>query len=83
VRIEYDPVKDAANIVKHGISLARAADLVALAYVPDDRYDEPRFRVYGLIAGKPHCLAGTFRDGCVRVISLRRAHRREFRRYAG
>jgi uncharacterized DUF497 family protein len=27
VEIEFDPAKDAANIAKHGISLARAADL--------------------------------------------------------
>ncbi|MDI3469606.1 MAG: hypothetical protein OJF62_001669 [Pseudolabrys sp.] len=35
--IEFDPVKDAANIKKHGISLARAADLVPAASVVDDR----------------------------------------------
>lgn len=81
--IEYDAVKDAANLEKHGVSLARAADLVALAYVADDRYDEPRFRVYGLIDGLAYCLAGTERDGRIRVISLRRAHRKEFRRHVG
>ena len=81
--IEYDAVKDAANLEKHGVSLARAADLVALAYVADDQYDEPRFRVYGLIDGLAYCLAGTERDGRIRVISLRRAHRKEFRRHVG
>jgi uncharacterized protein len=81
VEIEYDIVKDAANRAKHGISLERAADLVPLAYVADERYGEPRFRVYGLIDGQPHCLAGTERNGRMRVISLRRAHLKEFRRY--
>lgn len=81
VEIEFDPAKDAANIAKHGISLARAADLELLAYVADDRFDEPRFRLYGLIDGEAHCVAGTDRDDKVRVISLRRAHAKEMRRY--
>lgn len=79
--IEYDATKDAANIAKHGISLARAADLELLAYEADDRFDEPRFRLYGLIDGVAHCVAGTDRGGKVRVISLRRAHAKEMKRY--
>lgn len=81
MEIEFDSGKDAANIAKHGVSLARAADLELLAYVSDPRFGEPRFRLYGLIDGLPHCVAGTERDGRVRVISLRRAHAKEFRRY--
>lgn len=80
--IEFDPAKDAANVEKHGISLARATDLDLLAYVADDRFAEPRFRLYGLIDGEAYCVAGTDRDGKVRVISLRRAHAKEMRRYA-
>lgn len=83
MEIEFDPAKDAANIEKHGISLERAADLEVLAYVEDDRFAEPRFRLYGLIDGVAHCVAGTDRDGKVRVISLRRAHAKEMKRYAG
>ena len=79
--IEFDPAKDAANIAKHGISLARAADLDILAYVADDRFEEPRFRLYGNIDGRAYCVAGTERDGVVRVISVRRAHAKEMRRY--
>ncbi len=81
MQIEFDPAKDAANIAKHGVSLARAADLDLLAYVADDRFAEPRFRLYGLIEGVAHCVAGTDRDGIVRVVSLRRAHAKEMRRY--
>lgn len=81
MEIEFDHAKDALNIQKHGISLARAADFQLLAYVPDDRYAEPRFRLYGLIDGLPYCLAGTERNGLVRVINLRRAHREEMQRY--
>ncbi|MES2097863.1 MAG: BrnT family toxin [Pseudomonadota bacterium] len=79
--VEFDPTKDAANIAKHGISLARARDLELLAYVEDPRYAEPRFRLYGLIDGVAYCLAGTNRDGIVRAISLRRAHTKELSRY--
>jgi uncharacterized DUF497 family protein len=79
--IAFDPAKDAANIAKHGISLARAADLEVLAYVGDNRFSEPRFRLYGLIDGVAYCLAGTDRNGIVRVISLRRAHAKEMKRH--
>lgn len=81
MEIEFDPAKDAANIEKHGISLGRAADLELLAYVDDGRFNEPRFRLYGLIDGIAHCVAGTDRGGKVRVISLRRAHAKEMKRY--
>jgi uncharacterized protein len=83
VEVAFDLAKDAINIAKHGVSLARAVDLAVLAYVEDDRYDEPRFRLYGTIDGLSYCLAGMHRDGIVRVISLRRAHSKEMRRYVG
>jgi uncharacterized protein len=82
MQIEFDPEKDAANVAKHGVSLAQAADLEVLAYVDDTRFVEPRFRLYGLIEGEAYCLAGTMRDEVVRVISLRRAHAKEMRRHA-
>lgn len=81
MEIEFDPDKDAANIAKHGISLARAAELDVTAYVPDDRFAEPRFRLYGFIDGQAHCVAGTMRGKAIRVISLRRAHAKEMRRH--
>lgn len=80
--IAFDPAKDAANIAMHGLSLARAVELEVLAVVPDARFEEPRFRLFGLIDGRPHCAAVTLREGRVRVISLRRAHRKEIRRHA-
>lgn len=80
--IEFDTAKDAANIAKHGVSLARAADLDILAFVQDDRFTvETRFRAYGLIDGVAHCLAFTVRANRVRAISLRRAHAKEIKRH--
>lgn len=78
---EFDPDKDAANIFKHGVSLVRAIDFEILSYVEDRRFAEPRFRLYGMIDGETYCLAGTDPDDRVRVISLRRAHAKEMRRY--
>jgi uncharacterized DUF497 family protein len=54
MKIVFDPVKDAANKVKHGLSLAdfTGFDDVAISRV-DDRYDygETRFRSLGMIDG--------------------------------
>ncbi len=78
--LQFDPVKDQINREKHGISLAAAADLEVLARTSDWRYSEPRYRAYGLIGGLAYCFAYTIRDGQLRAISLRRAHRKEIDR---
>ncbi|HBI20316.1 MULTISPECIES: BrnT family toxin [unclassified Brevundimonas] len=81
MRIGFDPGKDASNRAKHGLSLARAADmdLHAAAVLADDRqdYGEPRWRAYGILDGRLHMLAFTFRDGTLRA----RANARECKRY--
>lgn len=82
MEIEFDPAKDAANIRKHGISLARAADLDTISIVEDGRFAEPRFRAYGMIDGRAYCLAYTVRGEMIRVISLRRVHAKEMKRHA-
>jgi uncharacterized protein len=81
---DFDPAKEAINLAKHGISLARWVDLDVFAIVRDDRFDygEPRFRAYGFIDGMAHCLVFTIRNEQYRPISLRRAHAKEMRRYA-
>jgi len=80
--IEFDPAKDAENIRKHRISLARAADLDTASIVEDGRFVEPRFRAYGTIDGLSFCLAYTVRGEIIRAISLRRAHAQEMRKHA-
>ena len=79
--IAFDPAKEAANTAKHGISLARAAELDLLARIADPRFEEPRYKAFGLLDGEAYCLAYTIRDGGIRAISLRRAHLKEFRRH--
>ncbi len=82
MEIEFDPIKDEANIAKHGVSLARATELDVLVFVDDGaRFDELRYRLYGLLDGKPYCLAAVTRNGRVRAISLRAAHAKEMRRH--
>jgi uncharacterized DUF497 family protein len=85
VAVEFDAAKDARNVAKHGISLARAADLEVHAVERDPRqlYGEPRFRAWGLIDGMAWCLAFTLRGGRVRAISLRRAGAKEWRERRG
>jgi uncharacterized DUF497 family protein len=45
-------------------------------------YGETRYRAYGYIDGVAHSLVFTLRGSDVRVISLRRAHKKEMKRYA-
>ena len=82
--LTYDPVKDRANIEKHGISLARAEDLEAAVALEDDRktYGEIRIRAFGYIDGKAYFLVFTRRGNDLRAISLRRARAKEIKRYA-
>ena len=85
MEIEFDSGKDAANIAKHGISLARAVDFEILVYLEDDRaeYGETRYRAWGLMDGTYHAMVFTPRGDKVRIISLRRAHKKEVDRYVG
>jgi uncharacterized DUF497 family protein len=76
---DFDPKKEAINLSKHGISLAR---YMKITFVDSRRdYGEIRYRGYGYIDGFTYCLVFTDRNGRVRPISLRRAHDKEMRRH--
>lgn len=85
MRIEFDPVKDAGNQAKHGVSLSLAEELdwdAALVWV-DDRYEYGELRMIPL-APKTEILyyvAFVERGEARRIISLRRANRREVKHY--
>jgi uncharacterized DUF497 family protein len=81
--VDFDPAKDAINLSKHGISLARWVDLDIKVTFVDDRHDygEIRYRAYGFIDGVSYCLTFTDRNQKVRPISLRRARAKEMRRH--
>ena len=85
MRIEFDPAKDAANQAKHGVSLALAVELdweAALVWV-DARFEYEELRMIAL-APKTEILyyvAFVERGAARRIISLRRANRREVSHY--
>lgn len=85
MKIEFDPGKDAANRLKHGISLAASADLDfdQATVIEDHRFDygEPRFIAYAPLNGRLHVLWFTWRADRLRVIGLRKANTRERKRY--
>jgi len=76
-------VRNWCEIANHGISLARAEEMVIARFMIDDRFDcgEIRYRAWGHIDGVAYCLAFTVRGGKVRPISLRRAHAKEIKRH--
>lgn len=85
MEIEFDTTKRDSNIAKHGVDLVLAAQLdwdTALT-LEDEKasYGERRFVTVGYIADRLHVLVWTPRGGKLRVISLRKANRREVRRY--
>ena len=85
MRIEPDPGKDAANRAKHGVSLALAGELdwdAALVWV-DDRYDYGEWRMVALAPKTLTVYYVAFVDhgDALRIISLRRATRREATHY--
>lgn len=85
MRIDFDPAKDRLNTEKHGLSLAIAAALdwdEALLWI-DDRRDYGENRVLALApkTGILYYVAFVDRGEVRRVISLRRANRREVKRY--
>ena len=85
MRIEFDPAKDSANQTKHGVSLALAEELdwdAALVWIYD-RFENDEWRMIAL-APKTEILyymAFVDRGEVRRIISLRRANRREVKHY--
>ena len=83
--IEFDPAKDASNQLKHGLSLALAPELdwdAALVWV-DARYEYSEARMIALApdTGILYYVAFVDRGEVRRIISLRRANRREVKHY--
>ena len=85
MRIEFDPAKDSANQAKHGVSLALAEELdwdAALVRI-DDRFENDEWRMVALApkTGILYYVAFVDRGEVRRIISLRRANRREVKHY--
>jgi uncharacterized DUF497 family protein len=85
MRIVFDPRKDESNFAKHGVSLALAAELdweEALVWL-DDRREYGEMRMIALVPKSTilYYVAFVDRGAVRRVISLRRANRREVKHY--
>lgn len=83
---EFDPEKSEANGLKHGINFREAQALWAdpdLLEIPARTVDEARFLVVGKIEGKHWSGVITYRDGRVRIISVRRSRDEEVAIYEG
>jgi uncharacterized DUF497 family protein len=85
VEFEFDPGKDATNLSKHGLSLVAAAELswdAALVWI-DDRADYGEVRMVALapLGDVLYFVAFVDREPAKRIISLRRANRREVNHY--
>jgi len=85
VEITYDPRKNERNIRERGLSFELAAkfDLGSAVFYADRRrdYGENRTLALGLIGDALFALVFTMRAGTLRVISLRKANRKERNRY--
>lgn len=81
---EYDDDKSQANLEKHGIDFLDAQvlwedpDLLEIRARSDD---EPRFLVIGRIGSKCWSAVVTYRNGTIRLISVRRSRKREVELY--
>ena len=86
MEIEYDQSKNSSNIKKHKISLQEAINLEwdMLLAKQDTRheYDEIRMIGYAPIGQRVFCVVYTNRGDSRRIISLRKANKREVKNYA-
>ena len=82
----WDEEKNRRNIIKHGVDFAAVLPLFTLpeALVTEDRrkdYSEPRFILICPYKGVHLHITFTRRDEFIRLISARRANKRERRGY--
>lgn len=81
---EFDEAKSRSNKVKHGIDFVEAQRLwedANLLQVPAKTKDEPRYLIVGIIDDKHWSAVITYRDGDVRIISVRRSRAKEVALY--
>ncbi len=85
MEITFDPRKNERNLRERGLSfeMVEEFDFDSAVYTVDTRkdYGEVRTRALGLIGDKLFALVFTTRGAALRVISLRRANRKERNRY--
>jgi len=85
MKIEFDPEKNNKNIIERGLSFENVKnfDFKTALFEIDNRHDygETRIIALGYIAERLHVLIFTKRESGIRVISLRKANKKERLRY--
>ena len=86
MKVEYDPNKNQSNVKNRNLSfdLVEQFEWETSLIWEDDRYDygEIRFCALDYIGIRIYHLVCTFRPEVIRVISIRKANKREVNRYA-
>lgn len=83
-QFEFDPSKSRANLEKHGIDFETAQELWQdpdVVEIDAKTTDEPRTLVIGAIGKKVWSAVITYRNGSIRIISVRRARKSEVALY--
>lgn len=86
MEFEFDPAKSQANREKHGIDFVEAQLLWLddmLLEIPARTSHEPRYVIIGRIGDKHWSAVITYREGRVRLISVRRSRKEEVGLYEG
>jgi uncharacterized DUF497 family protein len=83
MQFEWDVLKAAQNIAKHGVPFQYAVRVFLDPLRLDDRrdYGEERRLTLGKIEGRLYVVAYTPRGNAIRLISARKANEREQREY--
>lgn len=85
MKITYDPIKNNKNIIERGISFNNVSlfDFNTALICIDNRkeYGETRYIALGHINNRLHVLVFTETENGIRVISLRKANKREIKHY--
>ena len=85
MKIEFDAAKNERNIRERSLSFERAAEFdFEGAMIQEDvrnPYSEIRYVATGFLGGRLHILCFTPVEGGIRVISFRKANKREVKYY--
>ena len=81
---EWDEAKRRGNIAKHGIDFesVHLFDWTTARYEQRPRHGEERVFALGYIGNRLHAVAYVERGEVTRIISMRKAKRKEMNRYA-
>jgi uncharacterized protein len=85
MEFEWDEDKRLANIKNHGIDFIDVSEVFDgdIVTIEDDRYSygEQRFVTFGLLKGRVVAVVNTDRGEFIRIISVRKATKNEYRTY--